>query len=97
MHRAMTISPALITDCPEAPSFRASILTMILHEACETAGGISQLANLLAVPPLILARWLDGEEKAPAAIYRACVDIVLLHERDLNDPLAPGSARSPEN
>jgi len=67
-------------DCPQAPGFRASLQTLILHEACQTAGGISQLANLLRVSAVSLNRWLDGEEEAPPEVYRACIDIVLLHE-----------------
>ena len=69
-------------DCPQAPGFRASLRTLILHEACETAGGISQLANLLRVSPISLNRWLDGGEEAPPEIYWACIEIVLLHESE---------------
>lgn len=67
-------------DCPKAPTFHANLHTLILHEACRVAGSISKLANLLCVTPVSLARWLDGEEQAPDEIYRACIDIVLLHE-----------------
>jgi hypothetical protein len=83
-------------DCPQAPGFRASLRTLILHEACETAGGISQLANLLRVSPISLNRWLDGEEEAPPEIYRACIEIVLLHEPEeegLNARRGSGSLR----
>lgn len=67
-------------DCPQAPTFRADLHTLILHEACRVAGNISQLASLLLVSPVSLARWLQGEEEPPEHIYRACIDIVLLHE-----------------
>lgn len=67
-------------DCPQAPGFRASLPTLILHEACQTAGGIASLARLLAVEPAALSRWLEGEETAPDTIYQACIDIVLLHD-----------------
>jgi predicted transcriptional regulator len=68
-------------DCPEAPGFRESLATLILHEACQTAGGIAPLAKLLGVSSAALNRWLDGEEAAPVEIYQACIGIVLLHER----------------
>jgi hypothetical protein len=67
-------------DCPQAPGFRASLPTLILHEACQTAGGIEPLARLLGVAPAAVSRWLDGEETAPETIYLACIDIVLLHD-----------------
>ena len=67
-------------DCPEPPGFRARLPTLILHEACQTAGGIAPLAKLLGVSSLALDRWLDGEEEAPDEIYQACIEIVLLHE-----------------
>ena len=67
-------------DCPEPPGFRAHLRTLILHEACQTAGGIEPLAALLGVPAGMLARWLDGAEEAPDSVYQACIDVVLLHE-----------------
>jgi hypothetical protein len=67
-------------DCPEPPGFRAHLRTLILHEACQTAGGIAPLAALLGVSPTTLERWLDGLDEAPDAIYQACIDVVLLHE-----------------
>ena len=67
-------------DCPQPPGFRANISTLILHEACQTAGGIAPLAKLLGVTTEALNRWLDGDEETPAEIYQACIDIVLLHE-----------------
>jgi len=82
---AMSLPKAAPNDCPQAPGFRASVSTLILHEACQSAGGISQLANLLRVSPVSLGRWLDGEENPPPEIYQACIDIVLLHD--------PGQAR----
>ena len=80
-------------DCPQAPSFQASLSTLILHEACQTAGGISQLASLLRVSPVSLNRWLDGEEAPPDAVYQACINIVLLHDETLNPRHAGGSSR----
>jgi hypothetical protein len=73
----MSVPIAASNDCPKAPSFRASLVTLILHEACEAAGGISQLADLLRVSPVSLNRWLDGEEEPPDEIYQACIDLVL--------------------
>jgi hypothetical protein len=67
-------------DCPQAPSFRAALPTVILHEACKTVGGIGDLADLLRVPPAALLRWLEGEENPPHDVYQACIEIVLLHE-----------------
>lgn len=69
-------------DCPEPPDLRASLPTLLLHEACQTVGGIGPLARLLEVSPDLLQRWLDGEEAAPDRIYQACIEIVLLHEPD---------------
>lgn len=66
-------------DCPNPPGFRAQLRTLILHEACQTAGGIAALAKLLCVSSGVLKRWLEGGEEAPDAIYQACIDIVLLH------------------
>jgi hypothetical protein len=87
----MSVPIAAPNDCPQPPGFRASLTTLILHEACQTAGGVSQLAGLLRVSPIALAHWLEGEEEAPAEVYQACIDIVLLHDGPLG--LAPGSAR----
>jgi hypothetical protein len=89
----MSVPIAAPNDCPQPPGFRASLTTLILHEACQTAGGVSQLAALLSVSALSLARWLDGEEEAPDEVYQACIDIVLLHDDPLSARLAPGSAR----
>jgi hypothetical protein len=66
-------------DCPQPPGFRAHVRTLILHEACQTAGGIGQLANLLRLPPASVSRWLEGVEEAPDFVYQACIDIVLTH------------------
>ena len=70
------ISP---NDCPQAPGFRAHVRTLILHEACQTAGGIGQLAKLLRLPAASVSRWLEGGEEAPDFVYQACIDIVLTH------------------
>ncbi len=67
-------------DCPEAPEFKASLSTLILHEACQTAGGVATLAELLRVSIPRLQDWLDGVESVPHDIYQACIDVVLLHE-----------------
>jgi hypothetical protein len=67
-------------DCPQPPGFRAQLRTLILHEACETAGGIAPLAALLRVPAKMLVRWLEGDGEAPDTVYQACIDIVLLHD-----------------
>jgi hypothetical protein len=77
---AMTVPNVAANDCPQPPGFRASLRTLILHEACQTAGGIAPLAKLLGVSAESLNRWLDGEEEAPGEIYEACIDIVLLHD-----------------
>ena len=86
-----TVAP---NDCPEPPGLRTSLPTLILHEACQTAGGIGPLARLLDVAPEVLQRWLDGEERAPAPIYQACIEIVLLHEPD---PAAPSQKSTDHN
>ena len=65
-------------DCPPPPAMKAGLPMLILHEACESAGGVSHLALRLGVPAERLARWLEGKETAPEAVYRACADIVLL-------------------
>jgi hypothetical protein len=90
---AMSVPIAAPNDCPQPPGFRASLTTLILHEACQTAGGVGQLATLLRVSSISLTWWLDGEEEAPAEVYQACIDIVLLHDGPLGGGLAPGSAR----
>jgi hypothetical protein len=72
-----TNAPATTADCPQAPTYRATLRTMILHEACEKAGGVSLFATLLGVTAISLNRWMDGEEKAPDDVIRACVEILL--------------------
>jgi len=67
-------------DCPQAPGLGVSLRTLILHEACQTAGGIAPLAELLGVSTIVLDRWLEGEAEAPPEIYQACIEIVLLHD-----------------
>ena len=76
----MSLTNVAPNDCPKAPGFKASLSTLILHEACQTAGGIAELAGLLRVPQRRLQQWLDGEKEVPPEIYQACIDIVLLHE-----------------
>jgi hypothetical protein len=76
----MSFTNVAPNDCPEPPGIRANLSTLILHEACETAGGIAPLAKLLGVSEEALNRWLDGEEQPPAEIYQGCIEIVLLHE-----------------
>lgn len=76
----MSLTHVEPNDCPEPPGFKASLSTMILHEACQTAGGIAQLAALLRVSTPRVQRWLDGEEEVPPEVYQSCIDIVLLHE-----------------
>jgi hypothetical protein len=66
-------------DCPRPPGFRADVRTLILHEACQTAGGVGQLAQLLRVPVASVDRWLEGAKEAPDLVYQACIDIVLTH------------------
>ena len=64
-------------DCPPPPALKAGLPALMLHEACESAGGLSHLAALLGVPAERLARWLQGGEAPPEAVYRACAEIVL--------------------
>ena len=79
-------------DCPQPPGFRAHLRTLILHEACQTAGGIEPLATLLGVPEGMLARWLDGLEEAPDSVYQACIVVVLLLETKGEAHSAPRTA-----
>jgi hypothetical protein len=73
-------APVPSNDCPEPPSLRAAPRTHLLHEACEAAGSVGELALLLGVTTAALTSWLEGEEEAPAGIYQACADIILLHD-----------------
>ena len=73
-------------DCPQPPGFRAHVRTLILHEACQTAGGIGQLAKLLRLPAASVSRWLEGAEEAPDFVYQACIDIVLTHPDGAGHP-----------
>ena len=75
----MSSNETAANDCPRAPGFRAQVRTLILHEACQTAGGIGQLAKLLRLPAASVSRWLEGAEEAPDFVYQACIDIVLTH------------------
>lgn len=56
-----------------------TLRSAIVKGACETVGGAQTLARMLGVPVELLARWMDGDEP-PESVYRACVDIVLLHD-----------------
>ena len=67
-------------DCPPPPAVRAGLPTLLLHEACEAAGGLAQLAKLLKIPPASIQRYLDGDDAVPEEVYRACAEIVLLHD-----------------
>lgn len=67
-------------DCPPPPPVKAGLPVLMLHEACESAGGVARLAELLCVPVEQLARWLEGDATPPEEIYRACAEIVLLDE-----------------
>jgi hypothetical protein len=69
-------SAAAVPDCPQAAQFRSNVYTQTLHRACELVGGISKLANYLAVTPVSLSRWMEGEEAPPPRIFFACVDII---------------------
>jgi hypothetical protein len=94
----MSLPVSATDDCPQPPGLKAGLSTLILHEACHTAGGIVHLARLLCVPVAFLERWLDGESEAPRDIYQACIDIVLLHEPEgeaLSARRGAGSPRSP--
>jgi hypothetical protein len=75
----MSSNEVAANDCPRAPGFRAEVRTLILHEACQTAGGVGQLAKLLHAPVASVSRWLQGIEEAPDFVYQACIDIVLTH------------------
>jgi len=79
LHDAMATNEVAPNDCPRPPGFRAHVRTLILHEACQTAGGVGQLAKLLRLPVASVNRWLGGAEEAPEFVYRACIEIVLLH------------------
>lgn len=59
---------------------RAGLPALMLHEACEIAGGVAHLAELLAVPEDQLACWLEGDGTPPEDVYRACAEIVLLND-----------------
>jgi hypothetical protein len=90
-------APELVpNDCPQPPGFRANLRTLILHEACQTAGGIAPLAGLLGVSQALLERWLEGAETAPDAVYQACIDVVLLHEPE-SASVPAGKAKSAKN
>jgi hypothetical protein len=78
----MSSSAFAPNDCPQPPGIRAKLSTLILHEACQTAGGVLNLAHLLQAPAALVQRWLDGEVEAPREVYQLCIDIVLLHEPD---------------
>ncbi len=72
--------PTAPNDCPQAPGFKASLSTLILHEACQTVGGVDELAAQLGVTTRRLQQWLDGADEVPRDVYQACIDIVLLHD-----------------
>jgi len=78
----MSLPNAAPNDCPQPPGVRANLSTLILHEACQTVGGVGPLARILRVPQPLLERWLEGEQEAPPEVYQACIDVVLLHDAD---------------
>lgn len=69
-------------DCPPPPPMNGGIKAAILHEACVLVGGAARLAEMLAVTVEALLAWIRGAEPPPEHVYRACVDIVLLHGSD---------------
>ena len=56
-----------------------TVQRLVLHTACELAGGEAKLAHHLGVPAMALSRWLHGDEKPPTKVFLDCVDIVLFH------------------
>ena len=75
----------VIDDCPLALSAQTTTQTRALHRACEIAGGLEPLADLLDVSPAALGRYLKGEEKTPQRVFLAAVDIILAAPRQPTD------------
>lgn len=69
-------------DCPPPPPVNGDVRAAIVHEACETIGGLAKLADALEAAPESVARWVQGHEPPPEHVYRRCIEIVLLHDRD---------------
>lgn len=72
-----------------------TVQTVVLHTACELAGGVPKLAHHLGVPAAKVARWLERNEKPPTKVFLDCVDIVLFHERHLAERPEPFTRPSP--
>jgi len=71
-----------VLECPLALRERTTTQTRALHRACEIAGGLAALADVLDVSPSALARYLKGEEKTPQRVFLASVDIILAAPRE---------------
>lgn len=75
-------------ECPTAPAPRVTVYTRVLHRACQTLGGVEQLAAHLRVSVALVHRWLEGDDVPPSHIFLNAVDLVLPTWGPQDDALA---------
>jgi len=52
------------------------IQRVVFQKALETTGSLSHLAVILNVSVRDLERWIAGNERAPAGVFNAAVDLI---------------------
>ena len=87
-HRAMEKIGIPADSCPVAPPPRVTVYTRVLHRACQTLGGVTQLARHLKVSRTVLHAWLEGEDVPPSSVFLQAVDLILLTWGPEDDALA---------
>lgn len=60
---------------------KATVHARTLQRACEALGGAAPLASHLRIPQDALARWLEGGEEPPHAVFFAALEVVLSRSR----------------
>lgn len=75
----LAVGPGRPVECPMSPPSHAAIQARTLHRACLIVGGLDRLAVALDRPREELERWILGDEETPEAVFRAAVEILLLH------------------
>ena len=85
-------------NCPVAPPARVTVHTRVLHRACQTLGGVEQLARHLKVSRALVHSWLEGEDVPPSKIFLKAVDLILPTWGPEDDALARAiAATKPKN
>jgi hypothetical protein len=65
---------------------------MALRRAVEICGGVDSLGDKLNVPAEKLARWIEGDEDVPAAVFTQTVGLLLEAMSSAPRRSTPGSS-----